>query len=114
MVERNRASSHPIATARPTGYSVSCLPEGDVNEHLFAIDVAYRGRGLWAVVRHRECLGANGAWSWELLPSSREDEWLESHRFPLDKALELAKAAAPHITVNGHTVAEALAAGTRQ
>lgn len=113
MTEQNETSTHP-ATARPTGYSVSCLPEGDANGYLFDIAVVYRGWGSWAVERHGSCLGGDGKWSWEALPSSREDEWLESHRFSLDKALELAKATAPFITVNGHTVAEALAAGEKE
>lgn len=39
---------------------------------------------------------------------SREDDWLAAHRFDLDTALKLAREAAPHVTVNGRTVADAL------
>ena len=99
----------PVASRQATEYEVSILPEGDINRHVFAITVAYRGRGLWAVSRHSQCLAADGTWSWESIPSEREDEWLAAHRFPLEEALRLAKDAAPHITVNGYTVADALA-----
>ena len=41
-------------------------------------------------------------------PSGREDDWLATHRFDLDTALNLAKEAAPKLTTNGFTVADAL------
>ncbi len=41
-------------------------------------------------------------------PSERDDDWLDAHRFDLDTALMLAKEAAPKVTVNGFTVADAL------
>lgn len=48
-------------------------------------------------------------WDYEMRPSEREDEWLATHRFDEAIALRLAKEAAPHVTVNGRTVADALA-----
>lgn len=72
----------------------------------YAITVEYRGRGRWAVLRGRRCLGADGVWDWELIPSDRDNSWLETHRFDLETALGMAEAAAPGITVNGHTAAE--------
>lgn len=96
-------------TVQVTEYTVSVLPEDDVNASSYAITVAYRGRGLWAVSRHRQCLGKDGEWDWESLPSERTDEWLAEHRFDVDTALRLAKEAAPHIVVNGFTVADVLA-----
>jgi hypothetical protein len=104
----------PVVRVRPTEYTVNCLPEEDLEGHIFAIAVAYRGRGLWAVLRHGRCLGAGGAWDHEMQPSSREDDWLTTHRFSLNEALTLAKAAAPNVTVNGFTVADALAMHQRR
>jgi hypothetical protein len=103
------ATAQPEATVRPTQYTVSCLPEGDINASVYTITVEYRGADRWAVTRHRQCLAVDGTWDYEMWPSEREDEWLAAHRFDIDTALRLAREAAPLITVNGHTVAEALA-----
>ena len=48
-------------------------------------------------------------WADGIKPYGRGDEWLDSHRFDFNSAMDLAQAAAPHVTVNGHSVAEALA-----
>jgi len=96
----------PEPTVRATGYEVSLLPEGDINRLSYTISVEYRGGDRWAVVRHRQCMNAAGEWSWESVPSEREDEWLAEHRFDLDTALRLAKKAAPHVVVNGHTAVD--------
>lgn len=100
------AAALPPAEAQPSCYEVSCVPEG-INRAHFTITVEYRGGGKWAVKRLGQCLNANGTWSWESRPSEREDEWLAAHRFDLDTALDLARAAAPLLTVNGHTVTDA-------
>ncbi|MGY0065155.1 hypothetical protein ACWY4P_53540 (plasmid) [Streptomyces sp. LZ34] len=101
----------PEPTVQPTRYVVSLFPPDDHNGALFNLAVEYRGRGLWAVVRLKQCLNASGQWSYESIPSEREDDWLAEHRFDLDTALKLAKEAAPHVTVNGRTAAEARARG---
>ncbi|EFE65828.1 predicted protein [Streptomyces viridosporus ATCC 14672] len=93
----------PEPIVQATRYEVSLLPEGDVNRLLFTINVEYRGDNRWAVVRHRLCMNAEGVWSWESVPSEREDEWLAAHRFDLDTALRLAKEHAPKVMVNGMT-----------
>ncbi|WP_431980041.1 hypothetical protein [Streptomyces qinglanensis] len=98
----------PDPTVQPTRYVVSCLPGDDTDRHLFSIQVEYRGRDRWAVVRHGQCLTADGFWDWEHVPSERTDEWLAAHRFDVDTALRLAREAAPLITVNGFTVSDAL------
>lgn len=108
------SSSPPRAHVRTTEYVVNCLPEDDINAPAFEIKVAYRGRNLWAVLRHGYCLGSDGEWSYESLPSGREDEWLATHRFPMERALELARTAAPDVVVNGHTVREAIARSKEQ
>lgn len=102
----------PEPHVQPTEYTVNCLPEDD--GHAFALTVAYRGRNRWAVLRHGSCLSADGQWDYEMNPSSREDDWLDEHRFDLDTALALAKEAAPKVTVNGHTVTDALAMHARR
>jgi hypothetical protein len=96
-----------IATA--TTYTVSLLPDDDINHGHYAITVEYRGDDRWAVMQRRWCLGTDGGWEYEMQVSEREDDWLATHRFPLEQALELAKAAAPDVEVNGRTAAEVLA-----
>ena len=97
------------ATVRPSQFEVSVLPEDDINCPYFVVTVETRGSGRWAVVRNRQCLGADGEWSWESIPSEREDEWLATHRFDLETATRLAVETAPGISVNGMTAAQALA-----
>lgn len=104
-----KAVADPKVTA--TRYEVSCLPQDDINRSYFTIDVEYRGRGLWAVSRYRQCLGSDGEWDFESIPSERKDEWLATHRFDLEAALRLAQEHAPKIVVNRMTVEQALAAG---
>jgi hypothetical protein len=99
----------PKPTVKATRYDVCCLPEGNVNARHFTLRVEYRGRDRWTVTDGFLCLGKDGEWSYESIPSEREDEWLAAHRFDEETALRLAKEAAPKVTVNGHTVADALA-----
>lgn len=103
----------PEPIVQATRYTVNCLPEG-VDSHAFEITVEYRGQDRWAVTRHGRCLGTDGTWDHELRPSEREDDWLSTHRFDLDTALGLAREAAPHVRVNGFTVADALAMAERR
>jgi hypothetical protein len=98
----------PEPTVQPVEYRVNCLPEDGIDSHVFAITVQYRGEGRWAVIRHSSCLGADGEWADGVKPYGRGDGWLNAHRFDVDTALRLAKEAAPHVTVNGFTVADAL------
>lgn len=97
----------PEPTVQATTYEVSLLPGEDINQHLFAIEVQYRGDGRWAVVHHGYCLGADGDWDFGVKEYDRGDAWLDSHRFDLDTALALAKEHAPKVTVNGQTAADA-------
>jgi hypothetical protein len=96
--------------ARPTSYDVSVWPPGTecMDSDTWKLTVEYRGRGKWAVMRHRICLGSDGEWDWESIPSEREDEWLATHRFPLAEALDLARRHAPLVRINGMTAAEVL------
>ncbi|MFF7795604.1 hypothetical protein [Streptomyces sp. NPDC007991] len=102
------APTTPEPTVQATHYSVNCLPEDGIDSHVFEITVEYRGRNLWAVKRHSQVLGADGVWDYEMRPSERDDDWLAGHRFDLDTALKLAKQQTPLVTVNGHTVSDAL------
>jgi hypothetical protein len=98
----------PEPAVRPTRYEVSCLPEDNINAHHFTILVEHRGGDRWAVKDGFYCLGTDGDWEYESIPSERTDEWLATHRFDLDTALRLAKEAAPEMTANGWTVADVL------
>jgi hypothetical protein len=98
----------------PECYTVTIWPEGTECGHaaMWCLTVAYRGRGLWVVLRggegSRVCLAADGQWDIEPNPSSRDDVWLADHRFDKETAFKLARRLAPHITVNGCTVTEAM------
>jgi hypothetical protein len=120
-------ATEPIVQA--TRYTVNCLPEdSSPDANVFDLVVEYRGKDTWAVTRHHRSLGRDGTWSygpeWPAdAPGSREpatdaehegyesarQEWLGEHRFDLDEAIELAKAAAPLVNVNGLTPETALA-----
>jgi hypothetical protein len=96
-------------------YTVNCVPDDDLDSHAFEIRVQYRGNGRYAVIRHgHSCLGADGTWDQGVKPYGRGDNWLDAHRFDLETALALAKEAAPHITVNGFTVTDAIAMQTKR
>lgn len=101
----------PEPTVRVTRYEVCALPEGHELRRHFIIHVEPRG-DRWAVVQPFQpapCLGSDGEWDWEPQLSSRTDEWIATHRFDLETALELAKREAPKLTVNGRTAADFLA-----
>lgn len=91
-------------TVRATEYVVSLLPEDDINAGHYEVTIAWRGHGKWAIVHGgRWCLSRSGEWDYEMQPSSREDDWLATHRWELSEALDKAKEVAPGITVNGIT-----------
>ncbi|MDG4791988.1 hypothetical protein O7626_39940 [Micromonospora sp. WMMD1102] len=102
--------------SKATEYTVTAagLPEDDLDAAAFTITVAYRGHGLWAVLRRRWCLGADGEWEFEPIPSERTAAWLAAHRFDLDTALRLAAAEVPHLRTNGRTVHDAIADAARR
>ena len=84
----------------PITYEVTLLPKDYREGYLWTITVEYRGRDLWAVKRNGECLGKDGTWEWE--SSNREDDWVTSHRFGLQEALELANEWAPKVEIYSH------------
>ena len=105
---------------RVTRYEVSVFPDWMLMDETaaesastWAVTVEDRGMGRWAVTRSvRQCLGADGEWDWEPQPSSREDDWLDTHRFDLETALRLAAEQAPRIRINGLTALDILARRT--
>jgi hypothetical protein len=115
----------PEAEIRPTAYAVSCLPPDSINARHFTLKVEYRRDGKWVVTDRFEFLSRTGTWSMGYSwrdgsqepttdadydeVSAGQDAWRVEHWHDLDTALALAKQRAPHMTVNGHTVADALA-----
>jgi hypothetical protein len=95
----------PIVSA----YEVCAVPPDEYGNYTSWVIKVERTHhtGTWAVRLRSRCLGADGEWDYEPLPSSREDEWLATHRFDLETALRLAVELAPTITVNGYTVTDA-------
>lgn len=96
-------------------YTLSVLPDDDVNEYLYAISVhrarQMDGTELWAVRWMGRCLNRRLGWDYEPIPSSRTKRWLATHRFPLDEAMRLARAAVPDITVNGRRARDLVGGG---
>lgn len=98
---------NPIA--RPTTYTVTCLPEHVPDADVWTLTVEHRGKGRWVVKHHDAILGRNGTWDFGGIPEEGRDAWIAEHFFPLDEALELAKQAAPKFTRGGMTPADVLA-----
>jgi hypothetical protein len=100
---------------RLTEVTVCALPEDNFDHDCYALKVQWRGGETYAVVRGTKALGVDGEWDYEpssfcrIDPSGRTDEWIATHRFGYDEALRRAVEAAPHVTVNGRTVADCLA-----
>lgn len=100
-------------TVQPTGYLVSCLPEGHDDRWTYTVQVQHAGRGLFAVRHGIRHYGTDGTWSYEPSFDENDDtaelEWAAAHRFDHDTALRLARELAPQLTYRGRTVADALA-----
>lgn len=94
-------------TVRVARYVVSCVPDDFRDAYQFDVAVEERWPSGWAVLWAGYCLGEDGEWDFEPLPSSRTDEWKATHRFSLEQALELAMREAPRVTALGMTAAEA-------
>jgi hypothetical protein len=103
------------AYVRPTSYDVSVFPDemasrpdACMDADTWKITVEARGLGTWGICFMGRCLGISGEWDREPIPSSRDDDWLEDHRFPLAAALDLAREYAPKVKINGMTALEIL------
>lgn len=104
------AEQTPGPQVRATQYEVSILPEDDINYRLYAVQVRRRSDGEWMVVNRAmdACYGLDGVWADGVKPYGRGDDWVRAHRFDEETALRLAREAAPQVTVNGITAAQAL------
>ncbi|MCX5103497.1 hypothetical protein [Streptomyces sp. NBC_00439] len=60
----------------------------------------------WAVVHTGSCLAADGTWGHELLPSSRDGDWVARYRFTREEALRLASSSVNEVVINGRTLAQ--------
>lgn len=96
----------PQLAVHAVTYEVGFFPPDEEASSVFNLTVEYRGGQKWGVIKGRRCLGSDGTWDWEGIPSERTDEWLASHRFDLDAALDLARRHAPQVKVNGKTAEE--------
>jgi hypothetical protein len=96
----------PDVSVQITRYEVSLLPEGDINRKYFTLFVEHWGKGVWGVHDGAASYDIDGDRSDGLKPYGREG-WEALNRFDLDTALAVAKEAAPHVVVNGHTATDA-------
>ncbi|MEU4410709.1 hypothetical protein AB0F88_39915 [Streptosporangium sp. NPDC023963] len=93
-------SEIPEPEVRVTRYEVSCLPLGHPEYKNFKVIVERHRDGRWSASDGLLALTSGGAWV--------IDPSCVAHRHSEEFALQLARAAAPHVTCNGHTVADAL------
>lgn len=105
----------PEPSVRVTNYVVTVLPEDNINQPTWSIDVTYRGEGRWALMRGSLTLNrTDGRWEWNSIPEDGREEWLAAHRFTdVDEALAVAKAMAPFLRINGLTALDVLARADR-
>lgn len=90
----------PEPTVRTSAYTVSVLPEDDINYKFYAVRVERRGSGVWIVEHQGAQLHPDGSW--------RDHDYFS---WPdADTALARAREAAPHITVNRRSVTDVLRA----
>ena len=94
---------------RVTRYTVSCLPEAEIDRSSWDLIVEERGPDSWAVLSGSYCLGRRGKLVYEPSPSRRSDAFKKAYRFPLEEALKIARTYAPTIVRNGMKPADVLA-----
>ena len=104
----------PEPYVQPTGYVISCLPEGHVDRWTFTVQVKYAGGDRWAVRHSLRHYSVDGTWEYE--PDHGEDDaaeaaWKAKHTFDHDTALRIAQEVAPKLTYRGRSVANALSGG---
>lgn len=98
----------PQVTHSITEYEVSFLPEDHDAYIAFVVRVVYKGRGRWAVERGGVNYNAEAVGSYQPLPSEREENWLDEHRFDLQNAFDVAEEVALRLKVNGYSVLDVL------
>lgn len=97
-----------------TTYTISCLPDDQVDGSRWTITVRYVGGWeyrepcpadqQWVVEHHGYYLDRDGGW-WS--PPCTAEQW-RRHRFSFEDAMRLAKEYAPKLEINGLTVADVL------
>ena len=89
-------------------YVVNHVPEElDPDAIAYRIIVVRTVGDHWAVVRNIYNLNDQGEWDFAGAEDHSVPKWLLRHRFTMERALELAKEAAPHVTVGGITAEQA-------
>lgn len=99
-------------TVAVTEYTVSLLPESNVNYRHYRILVQRLDGDVWRVQNAMgDFLSMAGTWS--VGPWGTRDRWVQLHTFDLDTALRLARQAAPNVAVSFRAAAEVLAGAER-
>lgn len=93
--------------ATVTTFTVCPLPRSDPRFNAFAVEVQWRGEGLWAVAHGGFHLSDTKRWDRYGPASKMTVQWRARHRFDLDTALRLAEEISPSIVWNGITAAQA-------
>lgn len=99
----NHFMSHKLDQLVPTviesAFEVCPLSAEHEEFSSFALRVEYRGRGGYAVSHFRRELSADGTWDYPT--PERTSDYLRSHRFSQEEAIQLAKKHCHDIIING-------------
>jgi hypothetical protein len=87
----------PIAAdVEPRQFVIRCVPLGHPlrdrfsDMDIYEIRIEYRDEDRWAVMFHGRVWTTKG-WEWEPIPSSRTEAFRRRARFPLAKAIDIAR-----------------------
>lgn len=84
----------------PTEYVVTSLPDDSPDPTVWQLRLVRKAPDSWAVMKMSQCLGADGEWDYEPLPSERTPAWKATHRFPYAEAHRLAIEVFPKVVWN--------------
>lgn len=90
-------------TVQPTSFAVYAVKPGDPNEEFFAIHVRRHADRLWTVGTGSHCYGPD-----DLVAHKRVAACQGAHRYDEATAIDIARAAAPHVTHGAFTIVDAL------
>jgi hypothetical protein len=97
-----------------TEFTVTAIPKeirDEDEERYFSVNIVRRSEGRYAVMYLNEAFDANLNESYESLPSSRTEEFIENFRFPLPEAVKLAEELASRLVFQGLSVRDIIKHG---
>lgn len=84
-------------------YTIDPCPTHPVEPALFAVKIEWRGEDRWRVTHMSHVYGADGTFEYEGSNHREDENYMATHRFDLDTAVELARRIAPTVKVGRMT-----------